>query len=762
MSFFKELRRRSKPNFRTSPSYQESSQSNGDLSGVSTVDSSQSSQKTSPPSLAQDQPALPATKSKVEVNENGNGSSPIPPQRPVPISLQSSRSSVVGVHSASQNELPRHHAPISPYAPRIESISDNSWVHQKVLLVYGQIGDAYRHSVNGTLTVIHPHDSFPSTVWPVRESYFKALVHLVPGPNKIRLDYTPSKTTHHTVHSSSININYLPLTNVPPLHLAIVLADDSTGQFDTAPGGAPSDESSCLDLAIRKFRMAAYLWQAFTGEQMYRNNFGRRCFRFEEEWQTGTLSAKDTETGQMRNEATVHIIRVPEAVAALRLYAHETLCRVVANAVIKHFDLKPGQNQYVSALFLDSHWDKECNRITGDLVAGSSEGAIKMALFGSAGLHSYPSCMEEVVSAFTDCKRTDPEYVASQYGSNWETAASCIGAHLRETGRLLGCFPRDTGIMGPDYVRFNRSFTTWEPFRSGTKSQGLRLCLSADEADWHRLDVLRFRFHPLFRLPSDAQVPDDSVEVWPVENDKILVTSGSGVAFVEIFVEDEAVCANFIEYVNADAGNSAIPRQVTLTEQGIRHRLPAQSKKAKRIRLVIYSGKLRIRVVDDLSQLKSKRSLVMLSKHQTGYRGGMIEFPLSKNDCPEDLVLESCIQTKLLVSVKVYLDNFVTGIEFGYEDLTSQLFGKKTSHPATGEFVLDTRRGEVILGFYVRFDRYLEGLEILTSLGRKSGVYGSPSGGVSRTLIPPRGYRVAGISGSVGSYIDSFALIITR
>lgn len=30
------------------------------------------------------------------------------------------------------------------------------------------------------------------------------------------------------------------------------------------------------------------------------------------------------------------------------------------------------------------------------------------------------------------------------------------------------------------------------------------------------------------------------------------------------------------------------------------------------------------------------------------------------------------------------------------------------------------------------------------------------------TLIPPRGYSIAGISGSCGPWLDGFALIITR
>jgi len=41
----------------------------------------------------------------------------------------------------------------------------------------------------------------------------------------------------------------------------------------------------------------------------------------------------------------------------------------------------------------------------------------------------------------------------------------------------------------------------------------------------------------------------------------------------------------------------------------------------------------------------------------------------------------------------------------------------------------DTRRGESILGFYVRAGLWIDGIEILTSLGRKSGVFGNARGG---------------------------------
>lgn len=42
---------------------------------------------------------------------------------------------------------------------------------------------------------------------------------------------------------------------------------------------------------------------------------------------------------------------------------------------------------------------------------------------------------------------------------------------------------------------------------------------------------------------------------------------------------------------------------------------------------------------------------------------------------------------------------------------------------------VDIRRGEILLGFYVRAGAWIDGIEILTSLGRKSGIYGNAQGG---------------------------------
>jgi hypothetical protein len=42
---------------------------------------------------------------------------------------------------------------------------------------------------------------------------------------------------------------------------------------------------------------------------------------------------------------------------------------------------------------------------------------------------------------------------------------------------------------------------------------------------------------------------------------------------------------------------------------------------------------------------------------------------------------------------------------------------------------LDTRKGETLLGFYVRAGLWIDGVELVTSSGRRSGIFGNATGG---------------------------------
>ena len=188
-------------------------------------------------------------------------------------------------------------------------------------MIYGAIADPAIQALEGNLTVSRVDDGFPPTYWPVSDSHFKALVYLNPGPNKLRFDFTSPKlensNSSNPIHSSYLTLHMLPSLIAPPLQLIVLLAKDSPETFDAVPARVEK-EGNGLETAIRKFRMAAYLWQAFTAEQMYRNKLGRRVFRMEEEWVTGTSNYRDRENGTMRSEAKVHIIRCDKTVAEIR------------------------------------------------------------------------------------------------------------------------------------------------------------------------------------------------------------------------------------------------------------------------------------------------------------------------------------------------------------------------------------------------------------------------------------------------------------
>lgn len=531
-------------------------------------------------------------------------------------------------------------------------------------------------------------------------------MHLTPGPNRLRFDFESPKVASNTsslpAHSSWLNINFLPLVNAPPLQLVLLLGKDSPGTFDTLPERRQR-EGDGMDTAIRKYRMAAYLWQAFTGEQMYRNAFGRRCFRFEEEWQTGSLTCRDTEIGQMRNEAKIHVIRSKKTVKELRdldiaqKFDQATrkggLYDIALEAVIDYFKPLAGQRHYVSVMLLDAHWDTTAQTITGHAALSGGSNGVQLAIFGSHALQSYPSCIEEVVSALTNCTRTNTNFIANdcnESGSDWEAANVAIGAHLHEVGHVFGCAHQESGVMGGDYVRFNRTFLSREPSSARTKLPGMRLVLPKDECGWHRLDTLRFKYHPCFRLPTDVSLGfDESIQIWPADNAKAIITASTGVAFTEIFADGDDKCCAYIQYGNGDMQSGGPPRQVVLNECDLKGRLP-ENRKVKKLKIKVFSAGLGTQEVEDFGQMvKSKSNTVKIPDGRLGYIGYKLGQSSQEGSQAQQIILQSAhIQTKLLTSIKVYHEFALDGLEFLYEDSTSQMFGIRGGESEGSEFML--------------------------------------------------------------------------
>lgn len=745
-TFLNNLRRRSRASFRTNRSTDTSSD------GATSQATSPSSGSLTPPSIDhQSDPALHLqVKDQQQLQRRQSQMSQSQSQLRPPLSSNSNRNSVSGMSGLGAPSINgRQTLPVSPYAPRVINITENAWVclgvlllncfygwwalwracrckpyrqgligtkamprlpsnitrsrttkleccanlhqvYQKVLLVYGTIGNAAENPLDGTLNVCRLDDNFPAISWPVCNSHFKALVYLQPGPNRLRFEFSSPKLANsnssNPIHASYLTVHMLPITNSPPLQLAILVAKDSPETFDASPARAEK-EGNGLEMAVKKFRMAAYLWQAFTSEQMWRNKLGRRAFRFDEEWTTGSANYRDQENGTMRSEARVHIIRSDKTLAEIRdlnkAQQNEkatdkgALYGIASEAVKKYFNPLPGQKLYVSCLLLDSHWDTAAKTVTGHAALGGGDGDLQLAIFGSHCLHSYPSTFEEVVPAFTDCTPTDTNHVANdcnEAGSSWEAANIGIGAHMHETGHLFGCPHQESGVMLRDYVVLNRTFVAREAYCTRTKSKG-GLALQADECGWHRLDCLRFRAHPSFRLPNDPPMsPDGSVQAFPVENGNVLVMAATGIFFVEIHADGDDVCHAWIEYPT-DQGTPS--RQITLTESELRGRLPEKKRKGSlKISVKSYGGgSLEI---DDYKKFTSKESLIKLSNGKSAFRSQKLGSSKMDGSQPTDAIFTSAVkQDRVLSRVVTYHGMAVDGMEFIYDDDSRQLFGKK-------------------------------------------------------------------------------------
>ncbi|KAI0517734.1 metallopeptidase [Xylaria bambusicola] len=758
----KQIRRRSLASFRTSrstdtSSNDEPSSSSQELSSVGSI---------TPPSLADESESDPALHTH------------IPTLTRPPLESNNNRFSIVesvaSEHRSTkdlQDQL-QHNQSLSQYAPQVTNIQDKATVYQKVLLVTGVVGQDANPQIDGTLLVSRPDKAFPSTIWPVYGGQFKALVYLLPGPNTVCFEF--QKPGSPTRHRASIVLYMFDPKNAPPLQLAVLVAKDSPYAFDQVPTNNSGEDHS-LEKAVSKFRTAAYLWQSFTAEQMEKNDLGRRTFRFDEEWTNGTSHPRDFFESTMRSEARVHIVRMDMTVAEIHDLASaqqingtsekNQLVSMAAAALRDYFRMAPGQKQYVASLILDSHWDMKEKVIKGHTAFGGQVGDdLHLAIFGSHFLNYYPSTISEAVKAFRDCSPTELKIHVDEgnvAGTSWEAAAYGIGAHLREVGHLLGSPRQEKGIMAGDFITVSRAFLVREAYSTRTKSKGGPV-ESKDEPAWHRLDVLGYRFHPLFRNTTDKiPYPDGTVHGWVVAKDKLLVTASSGLLCAEIFTEGDEFCSTWVEYPR----DGQMIRRTTLIEPELRERLP-ESKRRSKMTVIVRSMGGGALVIDDLRQLCANSTLKLTSGPlaKLAYRSMKIGPSELKDSEPQEVIFSTAIASvnRIMTSVTIYHDNAVYGLEFHYEDGSSQLFGKRGGNAAGDRFIMDIRNAEVLVGFAVRAGSWIDAIQIITSTSRRSNIYGKMDGGSLHTLLVPNGFKLCGVSGSCADWLNSFSLLITK
>jgi len=720
---------------------------------------------------------------------------------------------------------------------KIYNVQNGGEVHTPLLIVHGESSV----SQSGVLTVSHKGDAFPPLCYEINKGFFKAIVHLEPGENPLLFTHSDGKLVggqpqyeknpQYKTYGVGFKINYIPLLQNRPIHLCLLLARDSPGLFDST-AQKRGLEGNGVDIAIKKLRVGARLMQAFTNEQMLRAGFGQRTFNFVEEYTKDTQFIQEWKIPKFRNTIKIHILRSKKSLKELRdaNLAQQNpngnntggLFGIAMDALRDYGGPFVESNKPVQAavMFMDAHYDQKLNMILTHAALGGGDDKIKLAIFGSHGLYSWPAAFEHIIPCFLDTSPRTNEVAndANECGSYWECLAITLGAFMHEIGHLLGCPHQTSGVMLRDYVTLNRSFLTREEYSTRTRRQGLVPILPKDECTWHRLDLVRFLYHPSFTLPSDYLDPSfqknnsmpGKASLLPVGNKTALLKSSTGIYAIEIYPGDLA--EGYIEFLPKSIGGTGPQREVYVTVDELRSRLPSNKQ----------SGKFSIHVqtvdgnqsdFNDFEKLVSDSSNFLVSDfglgrgQLTAIKSGLLGKQEHVNNAP--IIFDPARVTSVRIYHGMALDglriftrqggdqpppysgstntppipqrdykNRLGSLISGFKnqvindhnnnqiqtalpytgETSSVLFGKQTNNYT--DFHLQS--GEYIAQFILRSGAWVDGLQVVTNTGRSSPFCGNNNGGSQGVLDAPQGYEIIGITGSVGNWVNSIGVLYTR
>ncbi|TXT06050.1 hypothetical protein VHUM_03523 [Vanrija humicola] len=579
----------------------------------------------------------------------------------------------------------------------VESPPPNSTLHSHLALIIGHVRPAPRSGSFVTVaSPYHPPQSFP-----VHSSgRFKALAPLNPGPNDLTIIAGDESVTYP--------VAYEPQPADLPIALVIIAGRDSQLRYDDV-------KPTTVDDAVRRFRMAAYLWQAYTEHQMMKQGFGPRTFQFDEE------NGEDTRTraGGHGRVAKVTLVRSKYSVAEIRdtNRAQQNkggkangpgLFEIARNAVDEAPEFRGrGKGLQVAALILDATVDHKAGGLIVGHAALGACGDRPLAIFGSHTTFSWPSCIEEVVPCFMDQRPVDTRYVGIDCeGKTYGMAANVgIGAMMHEVGHLLSCPHQTSGVMLRDYVRLHKSFVAVDPD-------------DRDECNWHRLDTLRFLAHPSFGVPWDPprpiEQPKGPILVTASIDSLDIFTPNSAIFAIEYRSPGKETAEPYVDLLGRNAQNYAVPRNTLNNTDRITV-------------LTSDGGKL-----DDFK--------VGGSAFPT--RPGQLKSPLfgKENGQRYEVPVPPNLQ-RITVHHGMALD----GIEFS----PGGLLGKRGGRPSTW----DLNHGEQVIGFNVRHGAWMDGIQFVTTQ-RTSPWFGNSDGGGPGESRVPAGYRLSGVYGNVTDWIQ--------
>lgn len=693
------------------------------------------------------------------------------------------------------------------------------------------------HTRQGVIEFVNNNNKvFPPQSFEVNNGNFKAIVQVSPNEdNQFQVSVLDNGVIDHfgfasykggapnVVDSGQLTLKHFPLQN-KPLHLCVILGKDSDGSYDMPHYRVNRGEVANLDAAVRKLKVAARLMQAYTQDEMRAAGFSNRSFQWVEEPSSFQgIFGYNVNSPAAHQEVKVHVLRSPKTVAQLRdpnlaqqnprgtntggLFSHALeLIKNTPELFAKRHQLHTCLQ--CAVIYLDAHFDVANDMILTHAALGGGNGDIKLAIFGSHGLHSWPINFPMVTPSMNDATPLSKREVANdanQCGTSWECVNVTMGAFMHEIGHLLTCPHQVSGVMLRDYIWWNRSFMTRESrcIRTGSKYAVIspngtwpKVC------NWNILDKFRFLHHGAFALPIDHNdasfghiynttlASDDSYgdlnKAPTLYNTPsgCLVKSEAGIYLIEVITKD---LARFhLSYLPKTYGGKGPSHEITLDYQYLYDQLKASTKEVNDnfdVRILSFGGDLFIKHFKDHCKNSSGtvRSDFGLGKGTiTGFKSAV----LGKAKGQERVI---GFDINRVYKIRVFHGGALDGMKFYYSSSSSQppvpprnymskLVNKMADHKLDDSNTasalignekhhytdIDVAPGETITKLHFRNGAWMDAVQFEFSNGKKTAMLGNAKGGHLSTLEAPGGFTLVGMYGYTGSWLDGLGIIYTN
>ncbi|XP_017890317.1 putative zinc metalloproteinase YIL108W [Ceratina calcarata] len=326
----------------------------------------------------------------------------------------------------------------------VTNLTDGESLCYSLALIRGRASTACSY-------VIVRNQKNQSSEWPIVSGEFRAIVELSRGPNKLELEAASEK--------KRLLLIYEPRTTRLRVTPVYVICAGHDGCFQ-----GPRREDRSPESAATRIGLGARLLQTLTAEKLREAGYGRKTFQLERD-------LDGAECLVMHSMLDVDRARAMNQRELWELIARELMTGPLASKDRKYLAFL-SCTRYRGAPNPRTHEDTLA-RTQGHAALGGGG----LALFGSACLHTWPTCMDQVLPRFLDATVIDTEQLMddSNYrGTYGGCLATTLGSVLHELGHTFDLGHTREGIMGRGFDYVDRVFVGATGIDSNRNPVGLR------------------------------------------------------------------------------------------------------------------------------------------------------------------------------------------------------------------------------------------------------------------------------------------------